>query len=250
MGLRIFMHSVNLVLNQLQGALRISGVLYLASLLISFVGSVFFLGAVMSQPGGPTGIPLPFLVILIVVCALYLWIAVAWHRFVLLDETPQTLLPPFHGDRIVAYLGRSLVVFLIIFAIAILLSFVNVTIISATNGSPFALILTSLITLFIALVISYRLAPMFPAAAIGNKLGIRDAWAATTGSTGTIVGLALISALASIIVDLPILLLQNFPGGSIIVFLWTAVTAWFKLLIGVSILTTLYGVFVEKREIA
>ena len=46
MGLRIFMHSVNLVLNQLNGALRISGVLYVASLLVSilFLGGVQLLG--------------------------------------------------------------------------------------------------------------------------------------------------------------------------------------------------------------
>lgn len=249
MGLRIFMHSVNLVLNQLQGALRISGVLYVASLLVSIVGYMFFMGTTMTA-AGPAAPSFPFFILMIVVIALYLWIAVAWHRFVLLDETPQTLLPPFLSDRIVAYLGRSLVVFLIIFLIAIAVGFLNAAIIAATNGSPFALVLTTLLVVFVTLIVSYRLAPMFPAAAIGNKLGVREAWASTAGATGTIVALALISALASVIVDLPVLLLQNFPGGSIIAFLWTSVTAWFKLMIGVSILTTLYGVFVEKREIA
>jgi hypothetical protein len=246
MGLRIFMHSVNLVLNQLNGALRISAVLYVASLLVSIVGYFIFVQAVMTQPN----VPWQSILLGIVIGFFYLWIAVAWHRFVLLDEIPQTLLPPFHGDRILAYLGRSIIVCLIIFAIAIVVGFVNAVILAATNGSPVALVLTTLLVVFVALLISYRLAPMFPAAAIGKVLGVREAWAATTGSTGTIVVLALVSALASVIVDLPVLLLQNLPGGAIIAFAWTAVTSWFKLLIGVSILTTLYGVYVEKREIA
>lgn len=37
-----------------------------------------------------------------------LWIAVAWHRFVLLNEAPQGLLPAFKGDRVMAYLLRML----------------------------------------------------------------------------------------------------------------------------------------------
>lgn len=246
MGLRIFMHSVNLVLNQLNGALRISGVLYVASLLVSIVSYFFFVQSAMTDPTPPW----QAIILGIVIGFLYLWIAVAWHRFVLLDEMPQTLLPPFHGDRMAAYFGRSVVLFLIILLIAIVLGFVNGIVIAATNGSPLALMLTTLLIVFVTLVLSYRLAPMFPAAAIGKALGVREAWAATAGANGTILALALISALASVIVDLPVFLLREFPGGAIITFLWTAVTAWFKLLIGVSILTTLYGVFVEKREIA
>ncbi len=246
MGLRIFMHSVNLVLNQLQGALRISGVLYIASLVVSLVSYYFAMQAVMTDPTPP----LPSIILGIVVGFLYLWIAVAWHRFVLLDEMPQTLLPPFHGDRMAAYFGRSVVLFLVILLIAIVLGFINGIVIAATNGSPFALMLTTLIIVFVALVLSYRLAPMFPAAAVGRAMSLRDAWAATDGANGTIVALAPISALASVVVDLPVFLIQSLPGGPFIAFLWTAVTSWFKLLIGVSILTTLYGVYVEKRDIA
>lgn len=246
MGLRIFMHSVNLVLNQLNGALRISGVLYIASLLVSVLGFFLFMQNVTPSSAPPW----QSIIIGIVVGFLYLWIAVAWHRFVLLDEMPQSLLPLFHGDRMAAYFGRTVVLFLVIFLIVIVVSFLNAFIIAATAGSPIALILTTLIVVFIALLISYRLAPMFPAAAIGRALGLREAWQATSGANGTILVLALISALASVIVDLPAFLLQGLPGGAIIAFLWTAVTSWFKLLIGVSILTTLYGVYVEKRAIA
>jgi len=246
MGLRIFMHSVNLVLNQLNGALRVSGVLYIASLLVSLVSYFFFVQSVMTSPTPPW----QAIILGLVIGFLYLWIAVAWHRFVLLDELPQTLLPPFLGDRIAAYLGRSVVLFLVIFVLAIILGFVNAAIIAATGGSPIAVMLTTVILLFVALVVSYRLAPMFPAAAIGKPLGLRDAWQATNGANGTILTLALISAVASVIVDLPVYIFQSFPGGTILAFLWTAVTSWFKLLIGVSILTTLYGVYVEKRSIA
>jgi len=246
MGFRIFMHSVTLVLNQLGGALRISGVLYIASLLVSLLSFFFFAQSTMTEAAPPW----PTIILGIVIGFLYLWIAVAWHRFVLVDEMPQTLLPPLHGDRMAAYFGRSVLMLLVILALIIVLGFINGIIIVATNGAPLALVLTTLLLIFVTLVLSYRLAPMFPAAAIGRTLGLRDAWAATAGANGTIVALALISAVASVAVDLPVYLFQAIPGGVIIAFLWTAVTGWFKLLIGVSILTTLYGVFVEKRQIA
>lgn len=246
MALRLFMHSVNLVFTQLNGALRISGVLYLATLALSILGYFLFVQSAMTEPG----MPLPSLIIVLVTSVIYMWIAVAWHRFVLLDEMPQGMLPPFYNDRILAYLGRSLLICLVVLAIAVVVSFVSAAI-ATMSGAPYvAMSLTTLAVIFIALVVSYRLAPMFPGAAVNRSIGLREAWAATAPANNTIVALALISAVASFLVDIPAYLVGNIPALAIFGLFWSAVTSWFKLLIGVSILTTIYGVYVEKRTIA
>ena len=247
MGLRIFMHSVNLVFNQLSGALRISTVLYLLSLVVSAIGYYFFLQSTMSGQDGPQW---QLYVTSIVAGLLYMWIAVAWHRFVLLDEMPGGWLPSFNSDRMLAYFGRSLLLILVAIAVAIPIGFVNGMLIYASNGSQPVAFLTTLVLIFVILVISYRLAPMFPGAAVGQSIGLRAAWTATSGATGTILGLAIISALASVAIDLPTFILRSLPAGQLLVFLWAAVTGWIKLMVGASILTTIYGHYVEKREIA
>jgi len=247
MGLRIFMHSVNLVFNQLGGALRISAVLYVLSLVVSGIGYYFFLQSVMTQEEGAQW---QLVVTAIIAGLFYMWIAVGWHRFVLLDEMPGGWLPSFNSDRMLAYFGRSLLLALVAIAITIPIGFVTGMLIYASNGAQPVVFLTTLVLVFIILVISYRLAPMFPGAAVGQSIGLRAAWAATSGATGTIVGLAVISSIAAVVIDLPVFVLRGLPAGAILVFIWTAITGWIKLMVGASILTTIYGLYVEKRAIA
>ena len=42
-----------------------------------------------------------------------LWVAVAWHRFVLLDEVPNGLLPVWNGSAIASYLGQGIKLWLL-----------------------------------------------------------------------------------------------------------------------------------------
>jgi hypothetical protein len=88
---------------------------------------------------------------------------------------------------------------------------------------------------------------MLPAAALGQKLSLGDAWQATKGESGTIVTLALIVVGASVIIQLPSWL--NDDPTSIINIVYSLVVNWFATIIGISVLTTLYGHFVEKRPI-
>ena len=110
--------------------------------------------------------------------------------------------------------------------------------------------MATLFAVAVFLLISYRLAPMFPSAAIGQSVGVSQAWAATSGASGTIIVLAVVSAIASVVIDLPAELLARLPVGMWLGFIWVGITGWVKLMVGVSILTTLYGVYVEKRTIA
>lgn len=248
MGFRIFLHSVRLVFNQLNGAMRISGVLYLAALVISGIGMFFQPTAVAGQP--PT-LSWQFLLATIISSLLYLWIAVGWHRFVLLDELPDGPVPAFHKNRLLAYFGRGIQAGLIMMVAALALFVIITMLLLATGASPIVAFFAFLVAVAIFLLISYRLAPMFPSAAIGQSVGVSQAWAATSGASGVIMGLAVVSAIAAVVIDLPAQLFIRLPGGAAwLGFIWLGITGWVKLMVGVSILTTLYGVYVEKRSIA
>lgn len=248
MGLRIFLHAVRLVFSQLNDALRISGPLYLVTVVLSFFS---FYSLWQSGNGGMASFSWQLLLGALVTGVIYLWIAVCWHRFVLLDEAPATPVPTFHGDRMLAYFGRGIQLALIVAVLGLVLGFANGMLFQFVGASPPVLIIGTLIMLSIILLVTYRLAPVFPGAAVGRSVGVGAAWAATSGASGTLLVLAVVSAIAAVVLDLPAQLIAAlFPQGLIVSFIWLSVTAWVKLMVGISILTALYGVYVEKRTIA
>ena len=248
MGLLIFLHSIGLVLNQLSGAIRISGLLYLVTIVVSVTTLAFF-GETITSAGRPA-FSWHLLLAAVFVGLIYLWIAVGWHRFVLINEIPNRPVPELHGDRMLAYFGRFLQSALICMAIGGVFMAIIFAMAAVVQRASFILAPLPLILIFALFLVSYRLAPMLPGAAIGQSIGVRAAWAATRGASGALIWLSIISAIAVIVTDLPILLLQQMPAGAALVFTWASVTGWIKLMVGVSILTTIYGVYVEKRELA
>lgn len=248
MGLRIFLHSIRLVFAQFGAALRISAALYIVSLILGGIGLYYQFQAVVS--GGPNAAAWQLFVAAFLSTLPSLWIAVAWHRFVLLDETPNGLIPTLHADRMWSYFGRGVQVFLVLIVFMLLAVIVAGLVAVAFQGAPLATIPVSVLPILVAFPVFYRFAPIFPGAAIGQSVGLRAAWDATKGSTGSIILLAVISAIASVVIDLPALLFPPSPGGQIAAFAWYGVTYWIKLMVSVSVLTTIYGVYVEKRAIA
>ena len=129
-GWEIFIHSVRLVFSNLNAALQISLVPYAISGL-----AFLFLGASaisLMEAGDPAqlmqvsgGVWLGLLVYGVVAILMSLWIAVAWHRYVLLEEYPTGWIPGFHGDRIGSYFMKGLLLGLLIFG-AVLLASVTV----------------------------------------------------------------------------------------------------------------------------
>lgn len=248
MGLRIFLHSIKLVFAQFRHALQISAVLYVVSLVLGGIGFYFQYRAMVAN--GPTAIAWQFFVAMVLSTLPYLWIAVAWHRFVLLDEMPHAALPTPPGDRIWSYVGRTFQLALLFAAGGVVFGVLVALAAFVGNGSPFIAIPVAVACIAIGVLIMYRLAPIFPGAAIGQPVNIGDAWNATRGGSGALFLLAIISAIASFLIDLPMEILVRLPGGQFSSMGWLAITSWIKLMVGVSILTTIYGVYVEKRAIA
>lgn len=249
MGVDIFMHSVRLVLNDWRTALRITGLLYLIYAIPSLLFGIFNPAPTTPEAAAAAALASAPIAILLAILATvaFVWIAVAWHRYILLDEMPTGQLPAFQGDRMMSYFLRSLLIGLIIFGIAIVMGLA--TVIAAFLG-PLVFVVS--FAFFVVMVIaSYRLSPMLPAAALGQKMTVGEAWASTAGASGSIIILAIVSVIAAIVINLPALLFSFLgPIGAFLALIWQLGTGWVLTLVGVSIVTTIYGHYVERRPIA
>ncbi len=250
MGVDMFVHSVRLVLSDWRTAIKITGLLYLIYAIPSLVFGVMFPPPTQPEQAAAAlaAAPAGLLTFILAIVA-FVWIAVAWHRYILLDEVPAGRLPEFNGQRLFSYAAYSLGVGVIGFVLTTVLSLV-VGIVAVPLLGMVGGFITGVVGLAAALIVGYRLAPLLPAAAIGKPLNLGQAWAATNGANVQIIILAIVSAIAAIVIDIPAFVLA--PAGSIggfLALLWTLATGWVKTLVGVSILTTLYGHYVERRSI-
>ncbi len=254
LGLEIFVHSVKMVLRNLTQALQISVVPALIGGFLA-IGLFFLFGIPFEEfnsetNGFPEGVTAAsftgfLLCLMAVVFGVMLWIVVSWHRFVLLEEYPSGLVPPFRFDRVLAYFGRLLMLGLI----ALIIMIPGALIMSMMAQSSVALGILVWLGLIIFLTIGfYRASPILPGAAIGKPIKLSEAWQATSGASGAIALLVVLSILFQILLQLLASLLLFVPIIGVLIVLFASMLI--VPLINVSILTTIYGVFIEKRELA
>ncbi len=251
LGWAIFAHAIRLVFSHLGAALRISALIYICELVLFGVAAYVGLASAMTLSIDPVAV----LAIVVASAATVIgtiWIAVAWHRYVLLDEMPGAVVARFNGNRILAYFGNSVLLGLIALAIGVVISLVLVPLMSAVrSGGPADIVLQLIPLLLIVvlfLLVGYRLGIVLPASAIGKPLRFGEAWAATRGATGTLIALAILSAIGVAVLRIPEFII---PDGLVwLTLVWGLVSGWIELIVGISILTTLYGVYVEKRPLA
>jgi hypothetical protein len=242
-GWQIFMHSVRLVLRNLGPALRVSALLY-AVQVAGQVSALFSpLEAAETPAITPEGSALSLILGLAAIVA-SLWIAVGWHRFVLEEEYPEGWLPRWHGSTLLRYLGRSILVGLVV-VLGVLAAFIPIGIFLAVAPGVAGLFAFGMIGL--GAYLFFRLGVALPAAAVGEPLSLREAWRATKDADGAVVVLAFIVIGASVIIQAPALM--NPDPASPINVVYTIVTGWFATIIGISVLTTLYGHYVQGRAI-
>ncbi|MEQ1902427.1 MAG: hypothetical protein ABL866_17040 [Devosia sp.] len=250
---QIFVQSVLRIVNNFEGALRVSAVLYL--MIVALGLALQMLGIpdlsdrdqlkALLEAGRFPWIPFILIYLASAICAL--WIAVGWHRFILLDENPG-IVPPLNGGRLFAYFLRGLLVGLILIPIYLVFVLLMFGLAVATRGNLPDIVLTLLpIAIVIpASMIFLRLSVALPGAALGAEGGILDTWEKTRGTMGTFLALTLILGAFGVAAGLVTLLFLNVP---LLLMFWSYLYGWVSLMVGVSILTTLYGHYVEKRAL-
>lgn len=249
-GWHIFVHAVRMVLNNIDVALRVSavpyGIVIIATLVIFFTTGINFLG-VNPPTVGESHVHVTALFVMdILWIVTSVWLAVAWHRFVLLGEVPEGIVPRFRGGLIFKYIGVSLVLGLMALLILLAISMFGARVFAATSPK-FGAMLAIPFGLFLVIPIIYRLSPVFPAIAIQKPISFGKAWIATSGQTGTLVLAVVIFFVSSGVFYLPSLLGSQLNPHIDLVF--SLVMDWLFTMFAISILTTLYIHYIEGRAL-
>ncbi len=242
---QIFTHSLRQVFGNMGAAVRVSLVPFIGLIVVALVlgGGLMFSMMGRTDHGMDSGIGgggvLLMLVLIVVYVGVFTMIAVNWHRYVLLNE-PIGWMPQVRMDRILAYFGTALLVGLITFVGAMI-----VVVIAGAIGAIGWIIGIPVFVLIVAF--SFRLSAALPGAALGQGGGLSGSMAATAGQMGTMIALTLIYFAASLICGIAVGLLSMIPVVGILINL---AFQWLTMMVALSILTTLYGHYVEKRELA
>ncbi|KPA23393.1 hypothetical protein shim_03270 [Shimia sp. SK013] len=252
-GWTIFAHSVRLVARNWREALKIFLVPSLIAAVIvgiALTSSGFSYSMVTSEStssaefaSGTTiaAILLGYLAVLIIA----FWCVVTWHRFVLLEEYPQSWIPPFRFDRILSYFGHGLLLGLV--AIALMIPIAAIIALMASMGLEGLAVVIAIPVYIFVIVVMYRLVPILPAAAIGKPLKLRESFDATKGAAGAILLLLVISFIVNFLAQFVAGLIGSLVPAIGVVALFLA--SLFLSMVNISVLTTFYGLYIEGRPI-
>ncbi len=257
MAFQIIRHAFRMVFGNLREALKASVGPYLILTVIFLVafGTLIETGGMIdrsvpmggAEPMRP-GAALIMLALVPVLLFFVSWVAVAWHRFILLEEYPG-LLPQMAGRPIWPYAGRSILYGFVslIAALPLLLLVMALAMPLMMAGEGVASVLVFIgITGFMTFV-WLRIAIALPAVAVGKPISMGDAWRVSKGMSGTIFGVAFllmgINRLATVLTAQVSAILP------IIGFALDIALQWTVLMLGVSILTTFYGHLIEGRDL-
>ena len=189
----------------------------------------------------------------------YCSIAVNWHRYVLLDEIAEGWQRLRMDGLMWRYIGNAFLIGLIlmagVFVAVLIFVLVGLGVNAAIGEASLIVIVPCVFALYAyAFVSAYRLAVKLPSVALGrNDFSMRDAWRATDGNFWQILGLVLLFFLCLFLVGLAMLLVTylfgqlGMVGLSVSLAIQVAVN-WVATILGVTLLTSLYGFFVDGRE--
>ncbi|MBO9463814.1 hypothetical protein J7443_01105 [Tropicibacter sp. R15_0] len=197
------------------------------------------MGQLLLQPGFSGKL----LVVWLFAVLTMLSVIVNWHRFVLLEEYPQSWIPSFHFGAVLGYLGRSIMLVIIGLLLAIPVGMVA----ALFMAIPVVGVVVMLGLYLLVAVAMYRVIVILPAAAIGKPIGLSEAFQATEDSTADILVLMLVSFGVNILFQLVVWAISLISAT-----LGFAVSFPVSLglaLVNVSVLTTFYGHYVEGRSI-
>jgi hypothetical protein len=267
-GYQLLRHVVQQVFGNLGSAARITLVLILIPIGIVLVsnpgvltGQAFQIDPITGETGF-TGIGIVGVLVAIVAGVIcWLWAAVAWHRFVLLEEYPTGLFPTWRGSNIGNYFGNSILIFLIMIGVGFAVGIV-IGILLAVVQSPALAIFLGIGLVFGLSWVATRVGLILPAAAVGEKLGVGESWRATKPVAGQIILPIFVLALASAILNQGLIaafgtttVIETAFGAQPQVTLNAVGTAlslvvtWLQMLLNLALMTTLYGNLIEGRQL-
>lgn len=252
----ILRHAVEMIFRDRQNSLRLFVPLWVVTAGMPF----FMINAFGVSMWGETSLPadasqvLPILLGLLSQAVLTAGIVIAWHRFVLLDEVPGPVWPRVSLAILGIYVLKGAGLFFLLMLLLLLVS-IPAFMLGGSASAIIAVLLMIGVPAMLALsVLYFRWSLILPAAAVGRTLTMRQAREVTEGQGMLLLFLILLYFVFSFAVGLAFGAVQGMLGafGTVPVPLALALDGGmnaFLVLVWASILTTLYGVFVEGREL-
>ncbi len=255
MALQFVRHAFMMVFSNLGQALRVSaGPILLTVAIIYFVAKAFKVGpaTVMMMFMNPeTANPMFALLLfggLFLIIFVASWVAVAWHRFILKEEYAHVL-PTIANRPIGSYLWMSIKLGLLVALASFVINFFG-SILIAALGLQGSFIAGSVLGLASGILTSYlwfRIALTLPASAVAEPMRIAESLAQTDPVKNTIFQVVLIMVGINLLIQLCLATLIELPFPVFLVF--GGAMYWLNFMVGLSILTTLYGHLIEKRPL-
>lgn len=256
LGLRILLHALKQIFGNFRAALQISGLICA----VQFGCSYFIFGASrldFSLPLAASDL-LSGVIMIVIWGAGFVWMAVAWHRYVLLNEKQNSVIPQLRIKNMGSYFMRSLLIGLVLIIVVLVLGGIGLlcnaifaaVFPSAVTGWVYGAMLYPLALNLVSSMLFFSLSPILVAGALGKEMSFAEAQSAFSGKLASLFVLAFVVGISSwiggAIVSDVVAHLADVPGAAIIV---EAIYYWVSAMAGISILTTLYGHFTEKREL-
>jgi hypothetical protein len=259
----IFRKSVEIIMGNFQQAIRLSGGLFVLAVFLSTAMNVMMTGSMIVNPADiqvdsslspaeqleaaqeafqhSSALLIGNLLFFIAMS----WIAVAWHRFVLLEESSSQLFPGWNASRLFNYLGKTLILVFLI-AIGLAVPFAVISVLLGATGLAGLMPMIGLGLFVCVYYLFFRSGLVLPAVALDKRMSFLESYRMTADLSGAIWGTALI--VVGVSISTAILLGAVMPNN-IIGVLMNAIVQWFMVMISASLLTTIYGHTVERRQL-
>lgn len=222
---------------------------YLLNLKFVFIPQLF---AMAVNPGLVPWTRVALLMVMLQV--MFVWVAVNWHRFVLQSDSTGNGIPPFRKkpiwDYILATVFLSVVIVLPISFTAGVLVGIAAGLANAIKSTlGLVIVLAILAPLFLmVLTIGFRAAIFLPGVAVGAGTKMGQGWEASKLQLVPFMTLVFLFGATSLLLDW-IGSARVFYPFTVLGLSWIATSLWIKTMVGLSILTTLYGHYIEKRPL-
>ena len=181
-------------------------------------------------------------------------IAVNWHNYILRDEIPPGREVLRLDDRVWRYFGNMVMIMLSVLAVLVIFAIPLSILAVLANSSALGVAATFILGVPVAGTLFLRLAVKLPSIAVGRSdFSLRDAWRATGGNNLPILLLFVLNLLAGVgaiflLVAMQALLSHFGVGGIIVGIVVEVAFNWILTIFGITILTSLYGFFIENRD--
>ena len=187
--------------------------------------------------------------ILVLSAILFAWAATSWHRYVLLHEEPS-IVPMPGAPAIIGYLWAGIrvgmVAVVLMLVVALVFSIIGSTLVAVFGEGLWLLALAGF---GISVLVSYvllRLSLILPAAALGRAMSLGESWSATSRARDAVLVTALLVSLLQFLLQM---VGTALPRAGVPGLLLSLTVTWASAMIGLSVLTALYGVLVEGRSV-